>query len=182
MKNAALIIGGLAVIILLVASCSDDSPGESSNLSPDLLRITPAEGASSVPTETSIHMAFNMPMDTQSVRMYTYFSGGELMHEWMDSLDHYGGMGHMNMNRMDHMIVWIDSIEWGGRFHWNENLDSCEFMPDSTLHYRTDYMIMFNENGIMGHNGMGMHMGHYDEGYHYYHFHTEDMPAAGSGF
>ncbi|HDS01089.1 MAG TPA: hypothetical protein ENO07_03635 [candidate division Zixibacteria bacterium] len=83
----------------------------------------------------------------------------------------------MNMIRRNHMMVWIDSIEWGGRFNWNENLDSCEFMPDSALHYGTDYMIMFNENGIMGHDGRGMHMGHEDEGYHYYHFHTESRPA-----
>jgi hypothetical protein len=172
MKNAAFILIGLTVIVFSVMSCSDDSGVNGTDQNPELLRIAPNDGSSSVSTESSIHFAFNIPMDTSSVRMYMYFAGGEPMHEWMDSLDNYGGMGHMNMNRRNHMRNWIDSIEWGGDFHWNENRDSCEFVPDSALHPDTDYMIMINENGMMGHNGRGMHMGHNDDGYHYYHFQT----------
>lgn len=98
------------------------------------------------------------------------------MHMWVDSLDHYGGMGRMNMAMRQHMTEWMDSIEWRGQWHWNGTQDSCEFTPDSSLMPGAEYMIMINEDGVIGHNGHQMHVGHMDQDFHYYYFKTEMYP------
>jgi hypothetical protein len=176
--RSALIIASLLLIIAaaIIVGCSDNSRVNGNSEDVWISSIYPSDGDENVSPATSVYMKFVMPMDTSSVRNNIYFSGGPQMQMWHDSLDHYGGMGYMNMGMREHMMDWMDSIEWGGQWHWNNGLDSCEFRPDSTLMPGTEYMIMVNEDGVMGHDGHQMHMGHTNEDFHYYHFKTEMYP------
>ncbi len=176
--RSALIIAFLLLIAasLIIVGCSDNSRVNGNSDDVWLTSIYPADGAENVSTGTSLYMKFVMPMDTSSVRSNIFLSGGPMMHEWVDSLDHYGGMGHMNVGMRGHMLDWMDSIEIPGQWHWNGNLDSSEFTPDSTLTHGSQYMIMVNEDGVIGHSGHQMHMGHMDEDMHYFYFRTEMYP------
>jgi len=158
---------------LTMLACSDSGTESIEEAAPELSTVYPSDGSQDIPVNSHLHIRFNTPMDTQSVRMNMFLSGGEPMHEWMDSLDHYGGMGHMGMGRHNRMVGWMDSIQWGGGFHWNGNLDSCEFIPDSNLMPGTEYMIMIQEDSIMGRHGQYMNHDHMGAGYHYYRFTTE---------
>jgi hypothetical protein len=171
----------IAILVLIAAAviivgCSDNSRVNGNSEDLWISSIYPTNRAENVSPATSIYMKFIMPMDTSSVRQNIFLSGGQQMHTWQDSLEHYGGMGRMGMGMREHMMNWMDSIEWGGQWHWNGDLDSCEFAPDSSLMPGTDYMIMVNEDALIGHNGHQMHMGHMNEDFHYYHFRTEMYP------
>ncbi len=149
--------------------------GGGTAVSPSILNMYPQEGDTTVSVSSSMSITFNMPMDTFSVMDNFHFSGGTEMHEWMDSLNFYGGMGQMNMGMNTHMMNWMDSIQISGTFHWNNNFDSCEFIPDSTMMSNTDYMIFMDENNMMSYDSsmMGIDMNHNDEGFHQNHFTTE---------
>jgi len=137
-------------------------------------KIYPSDGSEGVPTNSIINVAFNDQMDTSTVMNNFFFAGGDEMHEWMDSVTHYGGLGNMNMGNMDHMMAWMDSIHVPGTNHWNHAMDSCEFIPSGEMMPNTEYMIVMDENKMMHNNGnmTGMNMKHDDYGYHLYHFTT----------
>lgn len=176
MKRFNILWVGFAILLMAAAylGCSDSGINNANDSPefPQLMSIFPADGAAGISIHDSLHLRFNMPMDSLSVRHGLHLSGGQEMHGWMDSLGHYGDMDQMHMNTQNHMMNWMDSIQWQGQFYWNTNRDSCVFVPDSSLWPETDYMIMIVEKEIMGHNGHGMHMGHNDDGYHYFHFTT----------
>jgi hypothetical protein len=176
--KSALIIALLFLVgaVMIISGCGGNAKVNGNSDDVWLSSIYPADGAENVSTSTSLYMKFVMPMDTASVRKNIFLSGGPKMHVWIDSLDHYGGMGRMGMEMREHMLNWMDSIEWRGQWHWNGNLDSCEFIPDSTLRPGIEYMIMVNEDAVIGHNGHRMHMGHMNENFHYYYFKTEMYP------
>lgn len=162
---AILLVAGL--LTLYVASCnSGDNPatGDSSTSAPKVVATYPADGSSGVPVNTPISLVFSQPMDTASVRTGFHFAGGQPMMIWMDSLGHYAGMGHMGggMGGMDHddiqrMLDWMDSIQVPGAFEWGFDLDSCRFIPDSTLAGGTSYL-MFLYGNVMGEAGGMMRM------------------------
>ena len=157
-----------------ITGCGDDDTvsGSPNTAAPVVLSVTPADGSSAVPTSTTISVKFGMPMDTLSVMHNFHLSGGQNMHEWMDSVSHFGGMGHMSMGHMDNMMQWMDSIETHGDFHWNYVMDSCEFIPSSSISASEEHMIFIYEGGMMGHGGGMMGSQHDDDQYHYYHFST----------
>jgi len=97
-------------------------------------------------------MIFDMPMDTATVMANFHMTGGGDMNMWMDSLDHHMGMGGMGMMGMDHMMDWMDNIQHDGEFRWNNGMDTCVFVPDSTMMPNTDYM-MFMNGDVHSHNG-----------------------------
>ncbi len=144
-----------AAILMAGAGCDDESSGSvdpNSSQSPRLISVFPNDGASGVHPGTDMHLTFNTPMDTASVHSAFHFTGGEIMHEWLDSLEHHidsGGMmgdGHMDghhLMNMEHMMNWMDSVEIPGHFMWNDSLDSCTISPDSSLMPGTDYMMFF---------------------------------------
>jgi hypothetical protein len=178
--KSALIIAFLVLFAATAAfiGCSNQSGVEGNANDPWLVSIYPTDGAEHVSPVTALYMKFVMPMDTSTVHRNIFLSGGPRMHMWADSLNHYGGMRRMSMGMREHMLKWMDSIEWGGQWHWNKSLDSCEFIPDSSLLPGTEYLIMVNEDGIIGHNGHNMFMGHTNEDFSYYHFKTEMYPIS----
>jgi hypothetical protein len=158
-------ISALALLLIVVASCSNSdshvtNQGDS-QVAPALVSVFPVDGSQGLSPSTHVSIRFNGPMDTSTVNHHFYFAGGATMHEWMDSLEHghHGGMhGDDDWMDMDHMYEWLDSIQWHGGFHWNGDLDSCYFTPDSLLMPHTDYMyVLFGD--IRGMNGHQMHMG-----------------------
>jgi hypothetical protein len=160
-----LAISVFALLLVVVAGCSNDDSRavnqDNSQVTPQLVSVFPADGSQGVSPSTHVSIRFSGPMDTSTVNHHFYFAGGATMHEWMDSLEHgpHGGMhGGGDWMDMDHMYDWLDSIQWHGDFHWNGDLDSCYFMPDSLLLPQTDYMFMLFGD-IRGMNGHQMRMG-----------------------
>ena len=157
-------VGALALLVAALSTgCSNsDNNSTGSNLSttPQIASVAPADGASGIPVTTSLSIKFDRPMDTLSVMEHVHLSGGAAMHEWMDSLMHTGGMmgGGMGMHR-GHMMNWMDTIQVHGEFHWNAEMDSCEFVPDSALMSSTEYMMALCDS-LMSHDGMFMDMSH----------------------
>lgn len=179
-KNTVLACLSLILMVTL-AACSDDDTTTSpdNSLGVYVTKVFPSDGATGISTNASISVAFSGPVDSQSIMGNLSFSGGPHMHEWMDSLDHYGGMDQMGMGQRTHMMDWMDSIHITGEFHWNGQMDSCQFVPDSAMAPNTEYMIFMNEGGMMdmdgsmmNHGNGMMNMGNNDDGYHTYHFTT----------
>ena len=94
------------------------------------------------------------------------------MHDWMDSAAQHGGVGHMSMGDMDHMMNWMDSIAMPGSFSWNGALDSCEYTPATDMMSDQEHMIFMDEGGMMDHNGGMMGSDHTNDQFHSYHFMT----------
>ncbi len=138
---------------------------------PTLVSVMPNDGSTGVAPTSSFTMAFDMSMDTTTVMANFHLSGGDAMHLWMDSLGHHMGMGGMGMMGMDHMMNWMDSIQHDGAFHWNGSMDTCVFVPDSTMMPSTDYM-MFMNGDIHAHNGEMMNMSQLEYDGHMIHFTT----------
>ncbi len=162
-KQMTMILAAFLVTasLTIVAGCSNDDNGTNTTAAgvPQVLAVYPADGATNVPTSTGVSLVFDQPMDTNSVRMAFHFSGGTAMEQWMDSLSHHMGMGGMmggHYQDMDHMMTWMDSIEFPGHFEWNGTLDSCRYYPDSTLMPGTDYMTFMY--GTIDGMGGGMRM------------------------
>ena len=182
MKRLAILLATLAAVALVIvlAGCSSDdnesTTGPDSGAAPRIVTTYPADGATNVSRSTAVSLTFNTPMDTSSVRLGFHLAGGNQMHLWLDSLDHHYGMGGMGMMNMDHMMDWMDSIEYGGQFHWNAAFDSCQFIPDSTFMPDTDYL-MFMYGNVQGRNGMMMDMDQAFADSLMFHFHTgPDVP------
>ncbi len=168
------------VLILVIAfiGCDDDHDDMMTNdeVSSFIVSVFPNAGSTAISTDTTMSIKFSQSMDTTSFMDNFHFSGGDEMHDWMDSLSHHtGGMGGMGMVDMEHMMNMMDSIKISGVFHWNNNFDSCEFIPDSTMMSNRDYMMFMDENNMMSHDSsmMGMNMNHSDDGFHQNHFTTE---------
>jgi len=162
-KHLTIALAAIAMTATLIwtASCSDNNKGAGSNAAgaPQLIAVYPADGAANVPTTIGVSIVFDQPMDTSSVRRAFHFSGGADMQQWMDSLSHHLGMGGMMggyYQNMDHMMTWMDSIEFHGDFQWNAALDSCRYVPDSGLMPATEYMTVMY--GTISGMGGGMHM------------------------
>jgi len=166
----------ILVVGVALVGCSDDDQdvlSSNDNESVVIAAIFPADGATGVSSSTSIAVKFTGPVDTTSVMQNLHLAGGMAMHEWRDSLSHHGGFGMMNMNMEDYMMTWMDSIHTPGEFHWNGALDSCEFVPDSSLMSGTEYLCLLYEGGMHdSHGGMMGGENHNDNGYHMYGFTT----------
>ena len=147
------------------------STGTGSTAAPRLVSILPTDGTTGVALNSGIAMTFDMPMDTASVMANFHMIGGDDMHLWMDSLDHHMGSGGMGMMGMGHMMNWMDSIQHEGEFHWNDEMDSCVFIPDSSMMPNTDYM-MFMNGDVHSQNGMTMNMSQMQYDGHMIHFTT----------
>ena len=167
-----LLVTALAITAIWPLGCSDDDHGpmhgNNNTQSPQIVGIYPQDGATGVSTAASISIKFDVPMDTTSVMANFHLAGNSAMHDWMDTLDHYHGMGMMDM---DHMMEWMDSIHYSGHFQWNGAMDSCQFIMDSSLMPNTDHM-MFMYGDVKGHNGMMMDMHNLEYDGYMYHFRT----------
>ncbi|MCB2229886.1 Ig-like domain-containing protein [bacterium] len=147
------------------------STGAGSPGAPRLISTYPTDGSVGVDPAASLTIVFDIPMDTISVVNNFHMIGGDDMHMWMDSLDHHMGMGGMGMMGMDHMMDWMDSIQYHWEYHWNDDMDTCLFIPDSALMPNTDYM-MFLSGDVHGHNGEMMNMQQMQYDGHMVHFTT----------
>jgi len=173
MKYIFTFLGTVAVLamVFLASGCGDSETTATQNEAPKIVSVYPADGAADVYTASAISMKFSQPMDTSSVRIGFHMAGGDVMNQWMDSLNNYMGMGHMGMNNMDHMMDWMNNSEYGGHFEWNHELDSCRFIPDSIMAPNTNYMI-YMRGDIKSRGGMMMNMSGTDYDGYMYHFHT----------
>jgi len=178
MSKSMTALGILAVVLLIASAwigCSDNKDMISANDSGvvAIARVSPPDGSTGVPTSTSVSVTFTGPVDTQSVMNGLHLAGGGPMHQWRDSLTHYGGFDMMNMSMRNHMMNWLDSIQTPGVFHWFGNSDSCVFTPTATLMPATDYLCLLYEGSMHDtHGGMINGMNHGDNGYHMYGFTT----------
>lgn len=178
MKIATFLTGFSVLLfgVLLLAGCGNDnhdSIAGNPTGSISIASVYPADGSASVATTTPVAVTFTGPVDTLTVMQNLHLAGGQAMHEWRDSLSHYGGFGMMSMNMGDHMMNWMDSIQTPGDFHWNETMDSCEFVPNTALTGNTEYLCLIYEGGMHdNHGGMMGGANHNDSGYHMYGFTT----------
>lgn len=78
----------------------------------------------------------------------------------------------MSMEHMDHLMEWMDSVNMSGEFHWNEAMDSCEFVPESGMMANREHMILMYEGDMIGHGGGMMGGNHSSIEYSEYHFTT----------
>ncbi len=142
LTKIAIAVFSLALFAAFIG-CSDDETttgDDGADGAPEIMSIYPHEGMQNVPPDTMVHMKFDSPMDTSSVRLGFHMMSGPEMHRWMDSLDHHHLMGgHMTV--MGHMMRWMDSAGYHGQFHWNNDLDSCWFDPDSMMMPSSDHVI-----------------------------------------
>lgn len=162
-------------LAFLSAGCGGDHGDMmSSGGDPDRLvtKVYPADGAVGIPTNSAIAIKFAGPMDTMSVMNNLRISFGQDMHDRMDPATHSGGMGHMSMEHMDHLMEWMDSVNMSGEFHWNEAMDSCEFVPESGMMANREHMILMYEGDMIGHGGGMMGGNHSSIEYSEYHFTT----------
>lgn len=189
-----------ALVALVGLGCGDDHDGHmtdgmghtttdgdtpllsASTSNPVLVSLWPSNGLVEVPLDGSIHLKFNVPMDTGSITTGFFMAHGEDMQAWMDSLGHMGddsggmggggmGGGHCSMDMGD-MMDWMDSMGVHGEMHWNDDMDSCVFMPDSAMMPECDYMIMMDMGGMMSHDGHMMDTTGHEHGLDMYHFTT----------
>ena len=140
------------MLVLLSAvwlGCSKDSKITAYQNQPGLvLSVLPADGSASVPTSTSISIAFGSPMGRDAFQQDFLFLPGQRMQEFMDSLDNmHSDSDSMYMQQMYHQYC----IQ--GEFHWNNQNDTCVFQPDSALTAHTEHMLY-----IMQHREQQMHM------------------------
>lgn len=161
-------------VAFLAGGCSDDknATGSHNNVTiPSLAFVTPADGTTNVARTATISMCFTAPMDTNSVMGAFHLSGGREMALWMDSVGHHQGMGGMGMMNMDHMMRWMDSVEYSGAWHWNAAKDSCWFVSDSMLLPDADHMI-YMYGAMRSLSGLMMDMDTMAYGGTMVHFHT----------
>lgn len=186
----------LALIAICFIGCGDDHHGHGSmaqsdqhgaydnggkapsggDVAPALVAVHPSDGATDHPAAGSIGFRFSTPMNTQSVSANLRLVGGEDMHAWMDSLEQHGDMGGMGgMMFLSFMHDWMDSICVPGELEWCDEMDSCEFIPDSTMDHDCEYMIMMEPGSMMSHDGMTMDSAGCHGDFLMYHF-TTDLP------
>lgn len=182
----------LALIAICFVGCGDDHHGSMAqsdhhsadndggkaptggDVAPGLVAVHPSNGAIDHPVNNSIGFRFSTPMNTQSVMANLRLVGGNDMHAWMDSLENHGDMGGMGgMMYMNFMRDWMDSICEPGEFEWCDEMDSCEFIPDSTMDHDCEYMIMMEPGSMMSHDGMTMDSTGCHGDFLMYHFTTE---------
>lgn len=162
-----LVLIAAGVITLLLTGCGDstdpvrptENPPQDTRAS--VIAIWPGDGAIDVATDAAISVTFSAPVDPEEVAQHFHLLGGPNMQMWMDSMDHAGGMGNMNMMQMDRMMVLMDSLQMHGSFAWNAQGDSCWFQPDSAMMPGTDHMVAWGGemHDAMHSDGdmMGMH-------------------------
>lgn len=161
-------------ICLSIDGCGDDdNPARNQNngTAPAITAVSPANGTVNVSRSSAIGIRFSVSMDTNSVMGSFHLSGGPEMALWMDSVGHHQGMGGMGMMNMDHMMQWMDTIEYSGQWHWNASRDSCWFVPDSMLMSNADHMI-YMYGTVRSQGGMMMDMDTMQYGGPMYHFRT----------
>ena len=105
------------VLMVIMAGCSEMDPD--SGPAPSVLSVYPADGAVAVPSDTSIHITFDMPMDTASCEARFFAFGG-------------------NMVNTSHMMMHAQA-EIPGHFNWNDDFTEMMFHPDSILMDSTMY-------------------------------------------
>lgn len=151
------------LVVALTSGCSKSTNDMTNELNTDgvrllTLRLSPANGATGVPTDARIGIKFSTSMDTLSVMSRLYFTGGSSMQMWMDSMNHSGGTSHeAHHGDAGRMMTLMDSLQFPGHFAWNETLDSCTFVPDSLMMPGTSHMI-YMDAGMMSGDGMTMEM------------------------
>jgi hypothetical protein len=149
------------------AGCFSENPASETDGvglgAPEIISVVPENGAYGVDRDTEVTIRFSGPMDTASVNSNCYLSGGSDMLRWLDSLEHMPGMMNgMGDSACDHMMSWMDSMSYSGRFEWNANLDSCVFHPDSALLPNCDHLL-YMRGEMLSRNGQVMAM---DSGSH----------------
>jgi len=153
-------VGLVAVLSLAIAGCNNSTtPTGGANVPSALVRsVSPADGATNVPLQTTISIEFSQPMDANAIRESVHLVGGDGMRDWLDFAHPESGFGNMSYNDYMHMMGLLDSLDMSGEFVWEDGFERCEFHPDSGFVPQENYMLIMDEDGMMN-GGMG-HMGH----------------------
>jgi hypothetical protein len=152
MLKRILISGSTIILMLLLSACDT----ESEEFIPELLSVTPTNGAEEISKSTSIEVHFNEPMNIESCESRFGLYMGELSELPMNN----GMMGGM-MNGDNGFVH--------GGFHWNNDSTTMTFQPENMLMDSTMYSICLWE-GMQTHrhgeemmptgmNGYGMEVG-----------------------
>lgn len=148
----------LLAALVVLAGCGNDSPTGSVSQAP-LVRTSPEDGAQAVGVGDSIQMHFNEPVDTLHFHEWFYCIDSSAHDALQDSL--MGGMMGMGNMHSDSAAFYgrMHDRRVMGDFHWNNDGDSCVFVPDSDLMPGTEYVMHFR-NEMRNHEGGRMrHMG-----------------------
>jgi hypothetical protein len=107
----------LMVLLVIMSGCSEMDPDNGP--APSVLLVYPIDGAVAVPADTSIHVTFDMPMDTASCEARFFAFEG-------------------NMVNTNHMMMHAQA-GMPGHFNWNQDFTEMMFHPDSILMDTTMY-------------------------------------------
>jgi hypothetical protein len=146
---------------ILVTGCSREtsSPGSPDVFLDDFLRLTPADGQTSVPLNAPVVLTFAKPVDRVAVERGLFLISEDAMSDSLCPVSQTMGHGSMvaamaDSSKMHHLDRYHSMR---GNFTWNEDATQCAFRPDSLLRPRTRYMIHMNrEMTLMMEQRMGM--------------------------
>lgn len=122
--------GFFSILILALIGCAPDER----QAVPEILSITPPDGASDVAKTTSIQVEFSEPMHTQSCE--SRFS--------------------LHMGQHTSISMMIQGLQ--GHFAWNDDESVMTFHTDSTLTDSTMYSICLKEGMETHHHGGSLMM------------------------
>lgn len=155
----------IAVAVLLLAAIAGCSKQTYSPVQPTpetLLKLTPADGATSVRLDAPVSLAFGVAVDPATAERGIHLvSEADMSASCPDP-----GMGaHGSMDAIMNdptMLAHMDSLHSvHGSFVWDASGTTCTFFPDSLMRGQTRYMVHMSREmlDMMGRMGGGMGSG-----------------------
>ena len=168
----------LMAIAQALPGCRDELPTADPLLAedesvPGIQSVDPSNNTSGVDPSSSYGVKFNHPMDTGSVSGNFHLVGGHGVHDWLDSLAEHHDHSGMGGGDRQHLMDWLDSMQYDGQLHWNEHLDSCEFVPDSAFISNSLHMLYITGD-VRDHHGTMMYMDSTEYGGYLFFFTTSE--------
>ena len=149
----------LLLSAIAFAGCSNHSSQPMAPAAP-LLRVSPADGASSVRLDAAVSLDFGTAVDRPNVeRGLHLLAESDMLGVCPDSA--MGSHGTMDTIMGDSgMLRHMDQVHaTHGHFSWNAGGTVCTFAPDSLMRPQTRYMIHMSGAMLQMMQGMGGMMG-----------------------
>jgi len=158
MWSKAAVVAATVIGISGLTGCGDDATNNSHD-SNAAVETIPADNATGYNPASPIFMMFNDQMDTVGFHDMVYCIDSMAHRGLQDSL-----MGHMfgMMNSDQDTMMYYQRMHERrvtGQFHWNNDADSCAFVPNHAMQGGTKYYMHFRDS-MRDHEGHPMqHMG-----------------------